>query len=144
MVAKEELAGEAWRLISEMFLSRRRGFVALAASLDLSAGDLETLLALEPGVPRAMRVLADSLHCDPSNVTWLIRRLEQHELVERVVHARDRRVKMVAMTEAGVEIQEQARVLLSQAPAELEALPKDVLLRLVQILKQVEPPPLTP
>ena len=47
----EVLAGEAWRLISEMFMSRRHRFDDVATSLDLTAGDLHTLLSLEPGTP---------------------------------------------------------------------------------------------
>ena len=90
----DALAGEAWRLISEMVMSRRHRIVEVAASLDLTPGDLHTLLALESGTPRAMRTLAETLHCDPSNVTWLIDRLEGHGLVERRTHLRDRRVKL--------------------------------------------------
>jgi DNA-binding MarR family transcriptional regulator len=139
---REQLAGEAWRLISEMFMARRHFFVDVAASLDLTPGDLHTLLSLEPGLPRAMRTLATTLHCDPSNVTWLIDRLEGHGFVERRTHLRDRRVKTVVLTDAGVEAQETARRRISEAPAELTKLPAGDLKRLVEILEQVPPPPL--
>jgi DNA-binding MarR family transcriptional regulator len=139
---KEALAGEAWRLISEMFMARRHRFVDVASSLDLTPGDLHTLLSLEPGTPRAMRTLADTLHCDPSNVTWLIDRLEGRGLVERRTHLRDRRVKTVVLTDAGIEAQTTARARISEAPAELAALDPGDLERLVGILEQVEPPPL--
>jgi DNA-binding MarR family transcriptional regulator len=139
---KQALAGEAWRLISEMFMSRRHRFVDVASSLDLTPGDLHTLLSLEPGTPRAMRTLADTLHCDPSNVTWLIDRLEGHGFVERRTHLRDRRVKTVELTEAGIEAQAQARARMAEAPAELVDLDAADLQRLVAILDQVEPPPL--
>jgi DNA-binding MarR family transcriptional regulator len=139
---KEALAGEAWRLIAEMFMARRHRFVDVATSLGLTPGDLHTLLSLEPGTPRAMRTLADTLHCDPSNVTWLIDRLEGRGLVERRTHLRDRRVKTVVLTEAGIEAQAAARARISEAPAELAVLDAADLERLVQILEQVEPPPL--
>jgi DNA-binding MarR family transcriptional regulator len=138
----EALAGEAWRLISEMFMSRRHRFDDVATSLKLTPGDLHTLLSLEPGTPRAMRTLADTLHCDPSNVTWLIDRLEGHGLVERRTHLRDRRVKTVVLTDAGIQAQETARLRMAEAPPELAALDGDDLERLVKILDQVEPPPL--
>jgi DNA-binding MarR family transcriptional regulator len=138
----DALAGEAWRLISEMVMSRRHRMVEVAASLDLTPGDLHTLLALEAGTPRAMRTLAETLHCDPSNVTWLIDRLEGHGLVERRTHLRDRRVKTVVLTQAGITAQETARRRIAEAPAELTALHRDDLERLVKILDQVEPPPL--
>ena len=138
----EATAGEAWRLISEMFMARRKDFVTIAASLEMSPGDLHTLLTLEPGVPRAMRTLAETLRCDPSNVTWLIDRLEKRGLVERQAHVRDRRVKTVVLTPAGIEAQHQIRSSFLQAPAELVALGEDDLATLVGILAKVELPPL--
>jgi DNA-binding MarR family transcriptional regulator len=127
-----------------MFMSRKHRFVDVASSLDLTPGDLHTLLSLEAGVPRAMRTLAETLHCDPSNVTWLIDRLEARGFVERHTHIRDRRVKTVLLTEAGIEAQSRARDGISEAPAELAALPADQLRDLVGLLQQVEPPPLGP
>src|SRR6476620_7170990 len=108
-----------------MFMSRRHRFDDVATSLDLTPGDLHTLLALEPGTPRAMRTLAETLHCDPSNVTWLIDRLGGHGLVERRTHLRDRRVKTVVLTPAGITAQETARRRIAEAPAELSALDGD-------------------
>jgi DNA-binding MarR family transcriptional regulator len=46
--------------------------------------------------------LAERLQCDPSNVTFLVDRLEERGLVERVAVATDRRVKAIALTTAGV------------------------------------------
>ncbi len=141
---RQALAGEAWRLLTEMVMTRKYRFVDVASSLDLTPGDLHTLLSLEPGVPRAMRTLAETLHCDPSNVTWLIDRLEARGFVERQTHVRDRRVKTVLLTDAGIDAQAEARGRISEAPAELVALPVDELRTLVGILDQVEPPPLGP
>ena len=138
----EELAGDAWRMLSEMFMARRHRFVEVGDSLDLTPGDLQMLLTLEPGVPRAMRTLAGLLHCDPSNITWLVDRLEERGLVARSAHARDRRVRMVQLTDVGVEAQESAREGLSEAPAELLALEYDDLRELVNILTRVDLPPI--
>ena len=141
---REELAGEAWRLLTEMLMSRKHRFVDVASSLDLTPGDLHTLLSLEAGVPRAMRTLAETLHCDPSNVTWLIDRLEARGFVERHTHVRDRRVKTVLLTAAGMDAQELAWGRISEAPAELTALSAEQLRELVGLLELVEPPPLGP
>jgi DNA-binding MarR family transcriptional regulator len=141
---KEELAGEAWRLLTDMVMSRKHRFVDVASSLDLTPGDLHTLLSLEAGVPRAMRTLAETLHCDPSNVTWLIDRLEARGFVERHTHVRDRRVKTVLLTDSGIDAQAQAWGRISEAPAELNALSADQLRELVDLLSLIEPPPLGP
>jgi MarR family transcriptional regulator, organic hydroperoxide resistance regulator len=54
--------------------------------------------------PVSRRELADRLSCDPSNVTFLVRRLEQRRLVELADAPGDRRVKPLALTAKGIEI----------------------------------------
>lgn len=48
-----------------------------------------------------MVALARSLHCHDSNVTGLVDRLEQRGLIERQSNPHDRRVKLIALTNAG-------------------------------------------
>jgi DNA-binding MarR family transcriptional regulator len=62
---------------------------------------VNALLYLEPDVPKPMGALADAWKCDASNVTWLVDRLEEHGLAERVPHATDRRVRTVVLTRKG-------------------------------------------
>jgi DNA-binding MarR family transcriptional regulator len=45
--------------------------------------------------------LARSLHCHDSNVTGMVDRLEQRGLIERRSNPKDRRVKLIALTEDG-------------------------------------------
>lgn len=52
----------------------------------------------------SMGQLADGLACDPSNVTGIIRRLEQRGLVARVADEADRRTKWLSLTEAGLQL----------------------------------------
>jgi DNA-binding MarR family transcriptional regulator len=47
------------------------------------------------------------LHCDPSNVRFLVDRLEQRRLAQRAVDHHDRRVKAVSLTPAGVAVRQQ-------------------------------------
>ena len=51
-----------------------------------------------------MRDLAGRLRCDPSNVTFLADRLEERGLVERRPNPSDRRVKLLALTPAGLAV----------------------------------------
>ncbi len=77
--------------------------VPLLAELDLTRSLADALWQLEPAdgaLPRG--VLADRLHCDPSNVTFLVDRLEERGLVERSDDPTDRRVKAISLTPAGV------------------------------------------
>jgi DNA-binding MarR family transcriptional regulator len=58
---------------------------------------------------QSMGELADDLACDPSNVTGLIRRLEQRGLVARVADENDRRTKWLSLTAAGMDMREAFR-----------------------------------
>jgi DNA-binding MarR family transcriptional regulator len=51
-----------------------------------------------------MRKLAQKLKCEPSNVTGIVDRLETRGLVERRPDPADRRVKVAAATEAGLQV----------------------------------------
>src|SRR6267378_8455462 len=52
----------------------------------------------------SMRDLAGRLQCDPSNVTFLADRLEERGLIERRSDLSDRRVKLLALTPAGLAV----------------------------------------
>src|SRR5438128_9367282 len=82
-----------------------RWSATILAELELTEalGDvLWQLGAVCQAVP--MRDLAGSLRCDPSNVTFLADRLEERGLVERRPDPSDRRVKLLALTPAGLAV----------------------------------------
>lgn len=66
----------------------------------LSVAQVDVLRRLRQG-PSPMRRLADQMNCEASNLTGLVDRLETRGLVERQPFPEDRRVKCVALTEAG-------------------------------------------
>ena len=72
---------------------------AAAAAQDLTPLQAKALLAAAQPVP--MRAVADKLHAEPSNITAVVDRLEDRGLVERRAAPGDRRVKLVAATDAG-------------------------------------------
>jgi len=84
---------------------RLRGDVAtVLEELGLTSSVADALWAVDPNEPPpSRRALARRLHCDPSNVTFLADRLEQHGLIERISDNDDRRVKALKLTRAGVE-----------------------------------------
>ncbi|GGO49113.1 MarR family transcriptional regulator [Streptomyces lasiicapitis] len=75
-------------------------FTAAAARENLTASQGKTLSVLRRG-PAAMRVLAETLACDASNMTGIIDRLEKRDLVRREPSPGDRRVKNVVLTPEG-------------------------------------------
>ena len=133
----QELAGEAWRRLTEVTFRQRRFFVTAAATFGLNPGSLKALLELDPDNPAPMRALAEAWHCDASNVTWLVDQLEARHLVERQVSATDRRVKTVVLTDAGVALRAEVEAHLRQAPDELLSLDDADLELLVKVLSKI-------
>jgi DNA-binding MarR family transcriptional regulator len=135
---EEALAREAWAPLFELVHEMMRHFPALAAEFELSPVQALVLRMLGYGA-QPMSVLAGHLSCDASNVTGLVDRLEGRGLVERRGAEHDRRVKMLGLTEAGVELRRRLMARMAEpppaitalAPAELRAL-RDVMLRAVE------------
>ncbi|HSD81775.1 MAG TPA: MarR family transcriptional regulator [Solirubrobacteraceae bacterium] len=118
-----EPAAEAWSLIGELFQAHARPrWSALAAELDLSPPQATALLRLGDPDGMPMRQLACALHCDNSNVTGIVDRLEDRGLVERRVDAADRRVKRIVLTPDGAALRDAVRARLAQPPAPLRRL----------------------
>lgn len=108
--------------MQRLFGPQRRRFVALAAEHELSPPQLGALKALDPDRPLAMSELAGVLGCDNSNVTGIVDRLEYRGLVERGPAEHDRRVKLLALTDAGRELRELLSDRLYAPPEELARL----------------------
>ncbi|MEW2491695.1 MarR family transcriptional regulator [Streptomyces sp. NPDC048411] len=85
---------------------------AAAHSLTGAQARVLGLLSLEP---MPMRRIAQKLKCEPSNVTGIVDRLETRGLVERRPDPADRRVKLAAPTEKGIDTARQLRESLSFA-----------------------------
>lgn len=71
---------------------------------ELRAQDLTPPLAMTLRLldePRSMRSLADAHHCDASNITGIVDRLEKRGLVERCADPTDRRVTVIRRSPAG-------------------------------------------
>ncbi|GAB3410614.1 MarR family winged helix-turn-helix transcriptional regulator [Flindersiella endophytica] len=80
-----------------------RGSISRAAGLTPQQAQL---LAFLRNGERTHGQLADLLHCDKTNVTGLVDRLERRDLVRRHLDDGDRRVTRVALTPAGAEVVE--------------------------------------
>ncbi len=88
----------------------------------LTPGHFKVLGWLDPAQPRPMGVLADALGIDNSQVTWLVDRLEEQGLVERLVLPTDRRVKTIALTPEGTAFRLHMLEEVNEPPEELQAL----------------------
>ena len=120
-----------------------RWSATILAELELTEalGDvLWQLGAVGQAVP--MRDLADRLQCDPSNVTFLADRLEERGLIERRPDLSDRRVKLLALTTAGLAVRTRiVQAAATRSPlARLSPADQQRLCRLLDKCLQPEPP----
>lgn len=118
-------AVEAWRLVHELVGPSRGWFLATLRTHDLSPPQWHALKTLNAGEPTAMGDVAAALHCDNSNVTGIVDRLERRALVERRAAQHDRRVKHLVITDDGRALHDEIVATLEAGPNPLRALTKD-------------------
>ena len=130
-----EPAVEAWTLIWRLMQANKPRMMRLAQELDLAPMQLHALRLIEPGEELPMGALAQSLFCDPSNVTGIVDRLEARGLIERRGAEGDRRVKILALTAEGERVRAEASRQMERPPPEIAALPREVQLALRDALR---------
>lgn len=102
----QELRSLVYELARRLDEHSRRCVTALGLTLS-QANALRDL-----GTPLTTRELAERMCCEPSNVTFVIDKLEAAGLVNRRTHPTDRRARHLVLTPEGVEMRER---LLEQA-----------------------------
>src|ERR687885_2051593 len=113
-------ATEAWELCIELFGADRPRMLDIHAEYGLKPPQFFALKALDEPAP--MSHIATLLRCDRSAVTWITDRLEERGYVERRSDERDRRVKLLALTEEGRRVREEIRARLAIPPEPLQRL----------------------
>jgi MarR family transcriptional regulator, organic hydroperoxide resistance regulator len=121
---KTDPGSEAWALMLGLLFSTKQQRMAVAQEFELAPAQLQALWELEPGREVPMSALAESLTCDPSNVTGIVDRLEARGLIERRSSERDRRVKMLAVTPEGATVREQVMRRMFRPPEQIASLSK--------------------
>ena len=101
---QEDPGREAWQLLLGLLKANQGALQAVWAEFDLSSAQGALLTSLKPGEPESMVSLARSLRCHDSNVTGLVDRLEKRGLIERRGDPKDRRIKLIALTDHGHEL----------------------------------------
>src|SRR3954465_2420535 len=99
--APSAAAREAWSIMETLVTDSRRATEVRIHDLGLAPRQARALRRLDPDVPIAMSRLAEALHCDNSNVTQIVDRLEADGLVERRPAPHDRRGKGRGLTQGG-------------------------------------------
>ncbi len=82
-----------------------------AATVGLTA--TQAIALYELSEPLTMRQLAVRMACEPSNVTFVIDKLENRGLVSRQPHPSDRRAKQLVLGPRGAELREELKRVMS-------------------------------
>jgi MarR family transcriptional regulator, organic hydroperoxide resistance regulator len=131
----EGTAGEAWALLARvMFMEGKPRFPAIAAEFDLSPPQAIVMRLLSE--PRPMGDLATAMHCDNSNITGIVDRLEERGLVRRQPAEYDRRVKLIAVTDAGSRLRDDLNRRFAEPPEAIASLSEEDLVALRDILRR--------
>ena len=133
-------AHEAWEVVADLWFgdATHDRFHNACAAIDVSPPQLKTLLSLQAGDDQPMRAISEMLHCDPSWVTGIVDGLEDHGYVERKPHPKDRRVKVVMITELGEKAKAKALdELYEPPPAFVNALTQNEQRTLRDLLRKV-------
>lgn len=125
MVDSDDAAREAWQLLWRVMQANKPRFMSFAQEIGLAPMQLHALRLIEPGDGVPMSSLAGKLFCDASNVTGIVDRLEARGLIERRPSPKDRRVKLLVLTEEGARLREIAYRQMSQPPPAIAALPPE-------------------
>jgi DNA-binding MarR family transcriptional regulator len=133
----ERPGDDLWPALIELTLSQKNWWVAICTELDLSPAQGHAMRALDPDRPVAMSTLADAMVCDASNVTGIVDKLESRGLIARQLAERDRRIKMLVVTERGREVRARLFARVMEPPASIAALPADARRRLAEIIRGV-------
>jgi DNA-binding MarR family transcriptional regulator len=112
--AESDLDRELWILLFRHFQAEKRGWSAVCRECGLTLPQAQLLMLLTDGRTAKMNGLADDLDCDASNITGLVDKLESRRLIRRQADPEDRRVKMIALTAAGVKFRAKLLEQLSQ------------------------------
>ena len=114
---------EIVRRLMDLSRSLASHYDAKLAELNLTLP--QAMLLRQLGDTLQMNEAADKLHCDPSNVTGIVDRLESRGLIERQHLTTDRRVKHLALTPAGRRLRRRVDAILSAAPGVSDLGPSD-------------------
>lgn len=135
----EDVGSEAWQLLFRLLQEDKGSVQAVWAEFELTPAQAHLLHRLEPKKSLPMVGLADALECKASNVTGLVDKLEARGLIERCVHPKDRRVKMIVLTPAGERFRTKLLQRLSQPPPFIASLSDNDKRALLAILRRAAP-----
>ncbi|QFZ21105.1 MarR family winged helix-turn-helix transcriptional regulator [Saccharothrix syringae] len=102
----------------EVFMLTGDRIAAVLADHGLTQATAQALWAIDPDEdPPSMKAMADRLHCNAPNLSFVTNQLTGRGLVERVADPRDRRSRVLVLTDEGRRVRtEVVRAVLERTP----------------------------
>lgn len=135
--APPDLDREVWNLLFQHFQAEHRHWAAVCRAYGLTLPQAHLLRLLTEDRSVKMNGLAEALDCDASNITGLVDKLEIRGFIRRQPDPDDRRVKMIALTRAGVKFRASVLNRLSQPSPSVTGLSLPDKQTLRRILRQM-------
>ncbi|MFC5906372.1 MarR family winged helix-turn-helix transcriptional regulator [Streptacidiphilus monticola] len=132
----DQLTLDVVDLMATLVSAFHKEYEEAAGARSLTGAQAKVLALLRRG-PMPMRRIAHTMSCEPSNITGIVDRLEARGLVERRPDPEDRRVKLVAATDAGAAAAAELRGSLSFAREPLAALSPEERVQLRGLLRRM-------
>jgi DNA-binding MarR family transcriptional regulator len=111
----------------------------IAKETGLPLAPLRALLVLPLDQAISMRELAKRLGCDNSYITALVDALEEKGLAVREQHPSDRRIKVITLTDAGLDVTRRAQLADVTPPEAFAALSPSEITTLRRLLRKLDP-----
>lgn len=94
---------EVYRKLILLMMYSKRAMWEVLEQRNMTPVQGSMLMLFEPGARRSMNSLSKLMGCDASNITGLVDRLDSNELIERTTDPTDRRVKLIKLSDKGIE-----------------------------------------
>ena len=108
-------AAEAWGALTQVFFTYGRPKI-MSAGQELMISPPQGIVLRFLDQPRPMGELAAMMHCDNSNMTGIVDRMEERGLVRRASAEGDRRVKLIELTDEGARVREEMARRIAEPP----------------------------
>ncbi len=129
---------EIYRKLMILMMRSKRHMHEVVDTLGMTPVQGMLLMHFEKGQCKSMQELSTLMGCDASNTTGLIDRLDGQGLIERTVDPKDRRVKMIKLSDKGCVCRGKILESLQKAEAaDLEKLSPDEVKTLVTLVDKL-------
>lgn len=124
-------------LLFEVTMRFKPRLIEIAEKYDATVQQLHVVSLFSDEKAHSMSWFASLLACDASNVTGMVDRLHTAGIVERRESEKDRRIKMIALTDKGKRLRADLIASLAEEEKEISALSQAEKEELVRLLSKL-------